>query len=214
MFSIKSSRIFGLRKLIVVGTVVLVMGLLFSATWVWATSSSSVGGECEEQETGVSVPVGVRIVEPPVTGAGVTHGAISGVVFNDGNKNGVQDTGEGEVPGVTVTLSQDGKVVSTTLGGSYSFPYVPAGTYIVSIAVPSGYEPTTSTSVTVTLLGGEHKIVIFGLVEVPVVGAYRAAVAEPLWKVLPFTGFKYIALLALGLSLVAVGVKLLKGSKL
>jgi len=212
MFSVKSSRRFGLRELIVVGTAILVMGLLFSATWAWATSSSSVGDE--EQEVSVSRSITVTIVESHVTVRGVTHGAISGVVFNDGNKNGVQDTGEGEVLGVTVTLSQNGKVVSTTFGGSYSFPYVPAGTYIVSIAVPSGYEPTTPTSVTVTLLGGEHKIVIFGLVEVPVVIAYKEAAAEPLWKVLPFTGFKYIALLALGLGLVAVGVKLLKGSKL
>jgi hypothetical protein len=47
---------------------------------------------------------------------GILTGTISGVKFNDANGNGVPDTGEGGLPGVTITLSGTGLTRTTVTG--------------------------------------------------------------------------------------------------
>jgi uncharacterized repeat protein (TIGR01451 family) len=64
-------------------------------------------------------------------------------VWNDLNKNGIQDAGEPGVPGVTVTL-RDGSnnVISTTQtngSGLYLFDNLQPGSYIVCFALPAGF---------------------------------------------------------------------------
>jgi uncharacterized repeat protein (TIGR01451 family) len=67
-------------------------------------------------------------------------------VWNDLNRNGLQDNGEPNVPGVTVTL-RDGanNVLSTTVtnntptGGNYLFDNLQPGSYIVCFSLPVGY---------------------------------------------------------------------------
>ncbi len=55
---------------------------------------------------------------------------IYGVVFEDGNGNGIQDTGEKGITGVTITL--DGTVTTTTdLDGGYVFTVTTAGVHTV-----------------------------------------------------------------------------------
>jgi len=64
-------------------------------------------------------------------------------VWNDANKNGLQDTGENGIGGVTVNLFDALKVQiggATTIGnGFYSFSNLPAGTYSVQFILPPGY---------------------------------------------------------------------------
>jgi uncharacterized repeat protein (TIGR01451 family) len=67
-------------------------------------------------------------------------------VWSDLNRNGIQDTGEPNVPGVTVTLrSSAGAVLSTTLtnnnptGGNYLFDNLQPGVYIVCFSLPGGF---------------------------------------------------------------------------
>ncbi|HXE51495.1 MAG TPA: ELWxxDGT repeat protein, partial [Tepidisphaeraceae bacterium] len=72
--------------------------------------------------------------------------SISGTVFNDANYDGIQDTGEQGVPGVTVylDLNHDGQFdsgdISTTTDarGNYSFQNLTPGTYTVREVLPSG----------------------------------------------------------------------------
>jgi hypothetical protein len=74
-------------------------------------------------------------------------GIVSGVVFDDVNGNGTQDSGESGISGVTVQLRQGGSTISTTLtnaSGVYSFTGVIAGSYVVREIDPVGYVSTTS----------------------------------------------------------------------
>ncbi|MFI3135161.1 MAG: SdrD B-like domain-containing protein, partial [Methylococcaceae bacterium] len=75
-----------------------------------------------------------------------TSGTIGNLIWNDVNRNGLQDAGEAGVSGVTIQLKNTaGEVVQTTKTndiGSYSFSAV-AGTYSMTIVTPSGYALTT-----------------------------------------------------------------------
>jgi len=101
-----------------------------------ATNSSAVTGA----NFGDKTPT---IVTPPT-------GVISGTVFNDANGNGVQDSGELGIAGVTVYLdtNNDGTHESTepstttNASGAYSFIGLSAGTYVVRQIVPTGDQQT------------------------------------------------------------------------
>ncbi len=71
-------------------------------------------------------------------------------VWNDLNKNGIQDSGEPGVPGITVTLyNQAGTAIDTILtnaSGYYSFTGLPPGTYSVGFTLPQGYTFTIQTA--------------------------------------------------------------------
>jgi SdrD B-like domain/PKD domain/Putative Ig domain len=89
---------------------------------------------------------------------------IGDFVWNDLNANGIQDSGEPGLAGITVSLS-NGATTTTNASGAYSFTNVLPGTYTVSVATPAGFAPsptgagTPSTDsngsgTSVTVLGG------------------------------------------------------------
>ncbi|MCE4958101.1 SdrD B-like domain-containing protein, partial [Macrococcoides caseolyticum] len=69
-------------------------------------------------------------------------------VWFDADKDGIQDTNEAGIPGVTVTLTKpDGSTVTTTTdaNGNYVFTDLPNGDYTVTFGTPDGYNgPTIS----------------------------------------------------------------------
>ncbi|HEH2448459.1 TPA: MSCRAMM family adhesin SdrD, partial [Staphylococcus aureus] len=71
-------------------------------------------------------------------------------VWEDTNKNGVQDKDEKAISGVTVTLKDENdkvlKTVTTDENGKYQFTDLNNGTYKVEFETPSGYTPTSVTS--------------------------------------------------------------------
>ncbi|MDO6945566.1 SdrD B-like domain-containing protein, partial [Staphylococcus aureus] len=71
-------------------------------------------------------------------------------VWEDTNKNGVQDKDEKGILGVTVTLKDENdkvlKTVTTDENGKYQFTDLNNGTYKVEFETPSGYTPTSVTS--------------------------------------------------------------------
>ncbi|HEH1853186.1 TPA: carboxypeptidase regulatory-like domain-containing protein, partial [Staphylococcus aureus] len=71
-------------------------------------------------------------------------------VWEDTNKNGVQDKDEKGISGVTVTLKDENdkvlKTVTTDESGKYQFTDLNNGTYKVEFETPSGYTPTSVTS--------------------------------------------------------------------
>jgi len=77
---------------------------------------------------------------------GTPSGTISGNVFNDLNHDGVAESGEGGLAGVTVYLDANnngrldsGETSTTTdVNGNYTFVGLAPGTYIVREVVPSG----------------------------------------------------------------------------
>jgi LPXTG-site transpeptidase (sortase) family protein len=91
---------------------------------------------------------------------------ILGMVFNDANGNGVQDSGETALSGVTIELRNDlGTVIATTTTnalGSYSFPNLAAGLYTVTETDPAGFISTTLNHVAVNLSAGTTATINFG----------------------------------------------------
>ncbi|MGX0713149.1 LPXTG-motif cell wall-anchored protein, partial [Staphylococcus simulans] len=66
-------------------------------------------------------------------------------VWEDTNKDGVQNSNEPGIPGVEVTLTKpDGSTVTTTTdgNGNYEFTNLPNGEYTITFETPEGYEPT------------------------------------------------------------------------
>lgn len=88
---------------------------------------------------------------------GAGAGRISGVVFFDSNRDGVQQADEAGVPGVEVLLNQRSRVV-TDDRGRYTFSVVATGTQRLSlrpesVPLPWGEGPQSQTSVDVPLRG-------------------------------------------------------------
>ena len=91
---------------------------------------------------------------------------ILGMVFEDANGNGVQDSGETSLSGVTIELRNSlGTVIATTTTnalGSYSFPNLAAGLYTIAETDPAGFMSTTLNNVAVSLSAGTTATVNFG----------------------------------------------------
>ena len=80
--------------------------------------------------------------------------SVGNLVWNDVDRDGVQDPGEPGIPGVMLTITKaDGSpvidvfghpVTSTTTdaNGNYLFANLPPGRYTVSVAPPAGFKPT------------------------------------------------------------------------
>ena len=81
-----------------------------------------------------------------------TNGSIGDYVWNDINKNGIQEADEPAIAGVTIRLLHGitNAVIATTttdITGKYIFNDVPAGNYKVEFVTPAGYTTTTKLSI-------------------------------------------------------------------
>jgi uncharacterized repeat protein (TIGR01451 family) len=105
------------------------------------------------------------------TNTSETWASILGAVFDDANGNGVQDSGEVGLSGVTVTL--DGATaVTTDLYGRYSFSTTVAGVHAVVETDPPSYFSTTPNTVTLRVALGLSYQVNFG--DAPVTSGFAA----------------------------------------
>jgi|GEM_PF-6163383 len=75
---------------------------------------------------------------------------LSGIVFNDFNRNGVKDALEGGLNNVSVTLDT-GATAHTNSSGNYTFTSLPQGTYTATASLPFLYVKTTDNPATVNL---------------------------------------------------------------
>jgi len=77
-------------------------------------------------------------------------GSICGNIFRDCNADGLQNSGEVGISGVTVTLkNSSGTVitsVSTDANGNYCFTGLSSSNYLVVVTTPANYELTTGTT--------------------------------------------------------------------
>ena len=96
-------------------------------------------------------------------------------MWKDLNANGIQDSGEPGIAGVTVTLS-NGATTTTNALGAYSFNNLAPGTYTVSVVAPSGYLVSPSlvgtnraidsngSGTSVTIAGNTDNTIDFGFI--------------------------------------------------
>lgn len=98
-------------------------------------------------------------------------GSVGCSVFDDADKNGQRDPGEGGLAGITVRLlDASGKLLNTTTSatdGTYGFPDLAPGTYTVETDLPKGYSPIGSTSRQITVAEGADVSACFGAVGNP-----------------------------------------------
>ena len=122
----------------------------------------------------------------PVTVA-PTPGTVSGTVYRDTNKNGVQDTGEAGIAGRTVFIDLAGTGVlaaadpqtTTDASGHYSFTNVNPGTYTIDEVLTQDVTATSAGAVSFTVGRGGAATVNFGLsYKGPILGATGAATAQ------------------------------------
>ena len=94
-------------------------------------------------------------------------GSVGDRIWQDLNGNGMQETGEPGLSGVTLTISQTSVTLATTVsgsGGEYLFPNLYVGNYVVSVMPPEYYRETfdpdglsTTNRVTFSLAAGENR---------------------------------------------------------
>jgi protocatechuate 3,4-dioxygenase beta subunit len=68
--------------------------------------------------------------------------SIGDTIWEDLDLDGIQESGENGLDGITVELRQGGSVISTTVtggGGVYRFENLPAGDYQIRVQTPAGY---------------------------------------------------------------------------
>ena len=137
---------------------------------------------------------GYLFAEVPTTTGGTA--SIAGAVFADADNDGVRDTGETGIPGVTVNLTGPvTRTVTTGTDGSYSFTALPAGTYAIVETQPttggftdgsetagtSGGTTTTNDSITGITLADAATATGYLFAEVPPVAA-NASIAGVVFR--------------------------------
>ncbi len=92
-------------------------------------------------------------------------GNVTGFKINDQNSNGIQDAGEGFVPGWNITIRNDatGVIINgiTDTSGFYQFNAIPPGNYTVTEEVKAGWVNTTPVSNAVTVADAQTATVNF-----------------------------------------------------
>ncbi|MFN8243575.1 MAG: SdrD B-like domain-containing protein [Ferruginibacter sp.] len=133
------------------------VGVSLPPAFVFTTNSGTVSGATNSdivpatgRTASFTVNAGDQItyVDAGVKTQVSTNGSIGDYVWNDINKNGIQEAGEPGIAGVTVRLinATTNTVIATTTTdatGKYIFNDVVAGSYQVEFVTPAGYTVTT-----------------------------------------------------------------------
>ncbi|MHC1740192.1 MAG: LysM peptidoglycan-binding domain-containing protein [Anaerolineaceae bacterium] len=97
----------------------------------------------------------------------IGQGSICVYLFNDINGNAIAETGEtslagGEISIVNTSANFSQTAPSTGDDLAVCFSNINEGTYTISVAIPDGYNPTTSQNRTIQLKAGDTSTVDFG----------------------------------------------------
>ncbi len=94
------------------------------------------------------------------------NGKICVTLYNDVNGDAVHEDSEGPIAGGAVSITNRLGSVSETINTTDSpdpiCKEVPEGDYTISMAIPSGYNPTKSMNTTVQVMAGDQAIFEFG----------------------------------------------------
>ena len=122
------------------------------------------GEEPDEDET--AEPEASDTPETTSTPTPISGGMICVNAFGDTDGNGLHETAEGYMAGVTFTISQEGDPLSQGISRGTEDPVcfqgIPAGSYDVREILPAGLEPTTATEISLDLEEGQQISLEFG----------------------------------------------------
>ena len=129
-------------------------GFLPTLANVLSGTAGDAGDSDASPITGLTGPYSLTANEfnPTVDAGFYKPASIGDYVFNDTNKDGIQNAGDTPIPGVVVTLYLNGSAVATTTtngSGLYSFTGLTPGasnSYVVGFTPPAGYSTTTPNS--------------------------------------------------------------------
>lgn len=132
-----------------------------------ATATTAPANTATATATSTTVPVNTATATPTstatptatATSQPVGGATVNGVVYDDRNGNGSQESDEPGIGGAKVTLSDGSRSVAYTVtavtdgNGAYTFANVPIGQYTLQIDLPAGQNASTIPSVTVNVAG-------------------------------------------------------------
>jgi hypothetical protein len=131
-----------------------------SGTYYWQAVYSGDGQNNAATSTCTSEVLTVGATSTPPAGAGT----ISGIVYNDKNKNDVRDAGEVGLAGFSINLYEGAnfsgdydpvfKTATTDANGNYSFTGLANGTYSVEQLIKDGWKQSTDDFASVVISGG------------------------------------------------------------
>lgn len=131
--------------------------------------------------------------------------AVCVVLFEDVNGNGILEESEALLLGGQVSITNRGGTYSqtgTTLDDPASplcFQDVLEGSYTISMAIPQGYNPTTSTSRTLVLQAGDTSTLDFGA-QISLVAPPPSATPESASRI-PLFGLLGVVLILVGIGM-------------
>lgn len=149
----------------------------------------------------VTIVMALALLAASVAGA-QDEGRIGGTVYLDENADGVRDTGEPGVEGVTIQIGNETYETSMTSApdGRYSWRAAGGATWTVTVVPPEGYEAIEPVREVFMDIGGEEGNVDFGLVTAGTTLPESGAPIAPAVLVIGLAG-----LLVVGVVLVVVG---------
>ena len=148
-------------------------------------------------------PTPTTILPTPSPKPGV--GTLCVILFNDANGDLLRQEEEPSIPGGAISLNNRAGSVSLTADTDDSlehkcFPDLPEGEYSISVAVPVGYNPTTTSSYTILLRAGDQSYIDFGA------QANSQTIAE--LQTIPEGGQRSPLWLFIGIPLLLIGIGL------
>lgn len=122
-------------------------------------------GPAEATFTPGPTPTPTEILPTPTPKPGV--GTLCIILFNDKNGDSIREESEPSIPDGAINISNRNGTVSRTdttdMGYEHRcFEDLPEGEYSISVAVPEGYNTTTTTNVQIKLEAGDKTYINFG----------------------------------------------------
>ena len=122
-------------------------------------------GPAEATFTPGPTPTSTPVLPTPTPKPGVGNLCI--ILFNDKNGDSIREENEASIPDGEISINNRNGTVSktatTVMGYDHEcFEDLPEGEYTISVAVPSGYNTTTTTNVQIKLEAGDITYINFG----------------------------------------------------
>ena len=167
-----------------------------------------LAGPAESTAAPGTFPTATSIPPSPTPKAGL--GKICVILFNDRNGDSMRQEEEPSIPEGAISINNRSGTVSLTLktiAGEEPtcFENIPEGSFTISVAVPAGYNATTTGTVDITLQTGDTTYVDFG--------AQANSVTEAETSIIPSEGKRSPILGIIGgvLLLAAIGLAVFAG---